>query len=128
VQIPESSSIKLFADGSSWTFKWSGFDGDDCFASFRIAIAQQGHEEFFDFGPCVVRSLRQVAKFVVQQSPGTSVSGGFQNPGICSFELRTDGERYELIVEKENPELKKYFALKRPSFDLDERFLRAYGG
>jgi len=57
----DNASIQVKNATRDIQFIWRGFDGDDCFADFQIVATTEDGTEEFDFGPCVVWGLRELA-------------------------------------------------------------------
>jgi hypothetical protein len=126
--IPGGSSITLKSGQAEWTFRWSGFDLDDCFDMFQISVTHEGAQEIYDFGPCVVWSLRKLTRVFEEQLYKDAAGGGFRNPDPRFYELRKRGGDYNLIVRFPEKGLQKEFALGNPVVSIDRKFLDAYEG
>ena len=114
----ESASTRVRLD-------WRDFDGDDCFGSFIISAFRDGGAQHFDFGPCAVRALRRMSRFI--SSPAeSSVSGGFRYPDVRTYELQRTGEGFRLVVRFEASHSHQEFVLVHPSTEDSRDFLCAY--
>ena len=126
--IPSGCSIKVRGGGAEWHLSWTGFDLDDCFDLFSITVKQEGAEERYELGGCVVASLRGVARFFDSQPADDDVGGGFRNPDERYFELHRRGGQYRLVLKFTGLGWEKEFCLNGAEIVLDRKFLDAYDG
>jgi hypothetical protein len=126
--IPSGSSITLKARDAEWTFRWTGFDLDDCFDLFQISVKESEREEMYDFGPCVVSALRHLTRVFEGRLSEDAAGGGFRNPDQRFYELRKRGTDYNLIIRFPEKGLEKEFDLNQPEVTIDRKFLNVYEG
>jgi hypothetical protein len=126
--IPSGSSIGLKTKDVQWTFRWTGFDLDDCFDSFQIRVMHGGAQEDYDLGPCAVHALRQLTRVFESNLQEDAAGGGFRNPDPRFYELRKRGEAYNLIIRFPEQGMEKQFDLVHPEVSIDRKFLSVYEG
>jgi len=126
--IPSGSSISLKTRDAEWTFRWTGFDLDDCFDLFQITVKDDDTRENYDFGPCMVSALRKLTRVFEAHLSEDAAGGGFRNPDQRFYELRKRGAEYNLIVRFPEKDLEKEFDLSQPEVTIDRKFLDAYDG
>ena len=126
--IPSGSSISLKTNDTQWTFRWNGFDLDDCFDSFRISVTHGGAQEDYELGPCTVLALLQLTRVFEENLKDDAAGGGFRNPDPSFYELRKRGEDYNLIVRFPERSVQKQFDLSHPEVTIDRKFLDVYEG
>jgi hypothetical protein len=127
MSLPSQASIRIHTKESEWRFNWRDFDGDDCFRTFQITVAESGRARDYDFGPCVVQAVRKLNRFLQDRSQAT-VGGGFRNPDIRYYDLYRSSDEYRLVVRFEGNVLHDEFVLSKPQMDLDAEFVRQYYG
>jgi len=127
MNLPRNASISARAIKSEWKFEWSGFDGDDCFNEFNIVVLNFGNESRFEFGPAVVRSLRNLNRFF-NEDDGKGVSGGFRCPDIRTYDLERKGEDFLLVLSTDNGKKKHEFSISNPEISCNTSFLKEYDG
>lgn len=115
--LPESASIRVHGIESEWRFDWDGFDGDDCFQSFRITVTEPGLTQDFDFGPSVVWSLRWLNRFFANETQ-TQTRGGLS--------VYRSGQDFRMAFEYNRKQHE--FHLRSPQVQLDREFLPLYDG
>lgn len=126
--IPSGSSIKVCSGAVEWHLFWTGFDLDDCFDSFSITVKQGVAEERYEFGGCVMASLRGVTRFFESHPADDDVGGGFRNPDERYFEVHRRDGHYRLVIRFAGLGWEKVFLLKDAQTALDRKFLDAYDG
>ena len=126
--IPSGSWIKVSSGSAEWHLVWTGFDLDDCFDSFIITVKQGGAEERYEFGGCVVASLRRVTRFFGSHPADDDVGGGFRNPDERFYELHRRSGHYRLVIKFTGAGWERDFSLNDAETVLDRRFLDAYDG
>lgn len=78
----------------------------------------------FDFGPCVVSSLRRLTKFF-RDGTQLTVGGGFRHPDIRYYDVHRAGDGYWLVIRFESG-LHERFQIPTPSVQIDDEFLKHY--
>ena len=126
--IPSGSSISLKTRDAEWTFRWTGFDLDDCFDLFQITVKDDSIRGNYDLGPCTVSALRQLTRVFEAHLSEDAAGGGFRNPDPRFYELRKRGGDYNLIVRFPEKGLEKEFDLSQPEVTMDRKFLDSYDG
>jgi hypothetical protein len=126
--IPSGSSIRLSNGHDEWIFTWTGFDLDDCFDLFKIAIRNKNVGETYELGSCVVSGLRRLTRFFDSGLSEDVVGGGFRNPDPRFYELRRNGGRFSLLIQFPEKNLKKEFVLSATEVAVDREFLAHYDG
>jgi hypothetical protein len=126
--IPSGSSISLKTRDGEWTFRWSGFDLDDCFDLFQITVKDHGTEGNYDLGPCTVWALRDLTRVFEAGLSEDAAGGGFRNPDPRFYELRKRGTAYNLIIRFPEKSLERHFDLDQPEVTIDRKFLNVYEG
>jgi len=121
----KNPSIQVESSGDVISFLWRDFDGDDCFDGFFIEVKQNGTTKNFDFGACAVYGLRKLSRFF-RDSNQESVSGGFQNPDPCFFDVHRDGDTYLLSVRFERGGFSAQFKLRSALVTINDEFLIDY--
>jgi len=116
-----STRIGVTSELCGVLFEWLDFDGDDCFSDFHIIVSQEAGTRRFDFGPCVVSSLRRLAEFFTDQTQLT-VGGGFQHPDIRYYDVHREHDGYCLAIRFEN-EPSERFHIPAPLVQIDDGFL-----
>jgi hypothetical protein len=89
--------------------------------------AQINLKSEFEFGPCVVRGLRNLARFFSDPTQ-TTVGGGFRNPDIRQYDVHRKGDDYRLVIHFDEVPLHAEFDIRNPAVHIDEKFLKAYDG
>jgi len=120
-----SASILVEDSGTVMCFLWRDFDGDDCFGNFSVEVKRDGTTKRFDFGVCAAYGLRRMSKFFRDENQ-SSVSGGFQNPDPCFYDLVRDGNLYRLSIRFGAAGAPEYFELQGESVLIDDEFLSEY--
>jgi hypothetical protein len=121
----DNSEISLSDSQREVVFIWNEFDGDDCFGSLKVRVCHEDQQAEYDFGPCVVWALRKLTCFV-ESDMDDSVSGGFRNPDIITYELKRMSSSYEFVVECEAQGLQVSYKLENPQIQVDRSFLNWY--
>lgn len=117
MSLPKQASIRVHNNQSEWRFEWSGFDGDDCFQNFRLAVTEQGTTRHFYVGAAVVWTLRWLTRFFEDQTLERAQGH------IPVFRC---GQDYRLVIKTGSRQ--EEFYLKSPEVLLDREFLRQYEG
>jgi len=120
-----SAYIRLKSDPLEIYFEWRDFDGDDCFNDFHIVVTFPTGTLRFDFGPCVVRGLKKVSRFLRGKTQ-TSINGGFQHPDIRVYEVHREHHGYRLFVRFEGNGLNERFYIENPSMEIDDELLKLF--
>jgi len=115
MSLPRSASIRVRGSESEWRFDWSGFNGDDCFESFRATITDRGETRQFDFGSAVIWSLRWLNRFFADQTQ-TKTQGGLS--------VYRSGQDFRMVFDHDKKQHE--FHLTRPEVQLDREFLPRY--
>jgi hypothetical protein len=115
--MPKQATIRAHNNEAEWRFDWSGFDGDDCFQSYRLTVTERGVTRSFDFGAAIVRSVRWLNRFFKDQSL-EETRGGIS---VCR-----SGQDYKMAFEIDGKQ--EEFHLKSPEVQLDREFIPRYDG
>ena len=126
-KLESGAQINLKSEFVEVRFEWLGFDGDDCFEDFRVVVIERGSRQGFEFGPCVVRDLRKLARFFSDPTQ-TTVGGGFRNPDIRQYDVHRKGDDCRLVIDFAEVSLHAEFEIRSPAVHIDEKFLKAYDG
>jgi hypothetical protein len=123
--VNDNAHIRINDTTTEMRLEWLGFDGDDCFADFHIDVTSEAGTQRFCFGPCAVHGLRKLSRFFRNGSQ-VSVSLGFQYPDIrCCDVVRAD-DGYRLLVRFEGSGVSEQFSVRKPSLQIDDKFLVEY--
>jgi hypothetical protein len=123
----DSAWIVVKDDAVELRFEWTHFDGDDCFEDFQIIVSDRAQTQRFEFGGCVISGLRELSRFFGDKRE-PSVSGGFRNPDIRTYDLYRDDDRYRLAIRFEGVGLAQEFHTRNPVVQFDRAFLNEYDG
>ena len=126
--IPSGSSIRLKSTDAEWTFRWTGFDLDDCFDLFRISVKNGVAEGIYDLGACTVSALRHLTRVFEAGLCEDAAGGGFRNPDPRFYELRKRGTAYNLVIRFPEKGIEQRFDLNQPEVTVDRKFLNVYEG
>jgi hypothetical protein len=111
-------TIGLKDDTQEVLLAWERFDGDDCFEDFRITITPRGSDvRVYEFGPCVVRAVRKM-KLFLSDNAQQSVSGGFRNPDVRTYDWQRSGSELRLVVKFEDRGLAAEHVIKNPEISV----------
>ena len=113
--LPRQATICVRTNESEWRFEWRDFDGDDCFASFKMAVKDRGVTRHFDFGAAVVWSLRWLNRFFENKTLEKTQGG---------LEVYRHGQDYPLVLDAGGGQ--EEFRLQAPEVLLDREFLPRY--
>ncbi|PTY07037.1 hypothetical protein DB347_10635 [Opitutaceae bacterium EW11] len=125
--LPRDVSIQIRSMDCEALLTWSGFDGDDGFEAFSIEVRGGTDEpKRFDFGGCVVWSLRRTTRLLARDE--LRASGGFKYPDVRTYEWEWIGSDLKLVVTYEGTRLHEEFLFQEPQIAVDRLFIDTYDG